>query len=119
MLTLPDFLESDERQSILNIAPAEASRPLSLLRDKHCEELAYPGTFLGQKRQESKDRSVKGQYSGICKSELRMSDRRAAMSVENISFTAKKLQMKTILGKSNVALRKCRSGTKDSLKAGN
>lgn len=49
MLTPPDFLESGERQSIQNVAPAEGSKPLSLFRDKYCEELAYPGIFLGQK----------------------------------------------------------------------
>ena len=119
MLTPPDFLESDERQSILNVAPAEGSRPLSLFRDKYCEELAYPGIFLGQKRQDNKDRSVKVHYSEICKSELRRSDRRAAMNVENIFFKAKKLQMKILLGKANVALRKCKSRKNDSLRAGN
>ena len=96
MLTPPDFLESGEPQSILNVAPAEGSRPLSLFGDKYCEELAYPGIFLGQKQQDNKDRSVKVQYSDICKSELRRSDRRAAMNVENISFKAKKLQMKIL-----------------------
>ena len=38
-------------------------------------------------------------YSEICKSELRRSDRRAAMYVENIFFKTKKLQMKILLGK--------------------
>ncbi|CAB4033998.1 Hypothetical predicted protein, partial [Paramuricea clavata] len=46
-------------------------------------------------------------YSEICKSELRRSDRRAAMCVENIFFKTKKLQMKILLGQSQVALRKC------------
>ena len=45
-------------------------------------------------------------YSDICKSELRRSDRRAAMCVENIFFKTKKLQMKILLGKSEIALRK-------------
>jgi len=34
--------------SILNVAPAEGNRPLSVFRDKFSEELAYPGIFLGQ-----------------------------------------------------------------------
>ena len=34
----------------VNVAPAESSRPLSVFRDKYCEELAYPGIFLGQSR---------------------------------------------------------------------
>ena len=39
------------------------------------------------------------------------------MCVENIFFKAKKLQMKTLLGKSQVALRKCR-GSNGTMKAG-
>lgn len=48
MFTATDFLEDDETQNILNIAPGEGNRPLSVFRDKYCEELAYPGIFLGQ-----------------------------------------------------------------------
>ena len=96
LLTSPDFLENDERQHVLNVAPAEGSRPLSVFGNKYCEELAYPGIFLGQKRQGNKDRIVKVHYSDICKSELRRSDRRAAMNVENIFYKTKKLQMKIL-----------------------
>lgn len=49
MLTSTDFLEDNERQIILNVAPAEGNRPLSIFRDKCSEELAYPGIFLGQR----------------------------------------------------------------------
>ena len=69
---------------------------MSVFRNKYCEELAYPGIFLGQKRQGNKDRIVKVHYSDICKSELRRSDRRAAMNVENIFYKTKKLQMKIL-----------------------
>lgn len=48
MLTVTDFLEDNERQNILNVAPAEGSRPLNVFRDKYPEELAYPGIYLGQ-----------------------------------------------------------------------
>ena len=54
----------------------------ALFRDKYFEELAYPGTFHGQKRSEDKDRLVSVHYSDICKSELRLCDRRAAMCVD-------------------------------------
>ena len=117
MLTATDFLEDSERAQIYNIAPGEGSVPLSIFRDRYSEELAYPGIFLGQKRPENEDRLVDVQYSEICKSELRRSDRRAAMCVENIFFKAKKLQMKIILGKSQIALRKCK-GNKRALTAG-
>ena len=59
MLTATDFLEGNDRQNILNVAPAEGNRPLSTFKDKHSEELAYPGIFLGQKRPENKHRMVK------------------------------------------------------------
>ena len=117
MLTATDFLEDSELQHILNIAPGEGSRPLSIFRDKYSEELAYPGIFLGQKRPDNEKRFVPVHYSDICKSELRRSDRRSAMCVENIFFKTKKLQMKILLGKSQVALRKCK-GRNGTIKAG-
>ena len=86
MLTAIDFLEDNERAQIYNIAPREGSVPLSILRDKYSEELAYPGIFLGQKRLENHDRLVDVHYSDICKSELRQPDQRAAMCIENIFF---------------------------------
>ena len=88
MLTVTDFLEDNEHQNILNVAPAEGNRPLSIFRDKHSEELAYPGIFLGQKRPENEHRMVKVHYSDVCKSEL---------------YKTKKLEMKIILGKSQIA----------------
>jgi hypothetical protein len=66
----------------------------SIFRDKYSEELAYPGIFIGQKRPDNTNRLTKVHYSEICKSELRRSDRRAAMYVENIFFKMKKSQMK-------------------------
>ena len=102
MLTSTDFLEDTKRQHIFNVAPGEGNRPLSIFTDKFAEELAYPGIFLGQPRTLIKQ----VHYSDICKSELRKSDRRAAMCVENIFYKAKKLQMKILLGKSTIALRK-------------
>ena len=86
MLTSPDFVTDNERQHILNVAPGEGNRPMSIFRDKYSEELAYPGIFLGQKRPDNTNRLTKVHYSEICKSELRRSDRRAAMCVELFSL---------------------------------
>jgi hypothetical protein len=86
MLTTPDFVTDNERQHILNVAPGEGNRPTSIFRDKYSEELAYPGIFLGQKRPDNTNRLTKFHYSEICQSELRRSDRRAAMCAENIFF---------------------------------
>ena len=110
MLTSTDFLDGSEREQIHNVAPGEGNRPLSIFRDTYSEELAYPGIFLGQKRPEDKQRLVSAYYSEICKSELKRSDRRAAMCVENIFFKTKKLQMRILLRKSQIALRKRKQG---------
>ena len=100
MLTASDFMTDHEREYILNIAPGEGSPPLSVFRDVYPEELAYPGFFLGQKRPDNNSRITDVYYSDICKSELRRSDRRAAMCIKNTFFKTKKLQMKILLGKS-------------------
>ena len=102
--------EDSERAQIYNIARGEGSVPFSIFRDKYYEELAYPAIFVGQKWLENDNRLVDVHYSDICKSELRQSDRRAAtcMCIENNFFKTKKLQMKILLGKSQVALRKCK-----------
>ena len=47
----------------------------------------------------------------------RRSNRRAAMCVENIFFKTKKPQMKILLGRSQIALRKCK-GNSRSINAG-
>ena len=81
MLTATDSLEDSERQQILNVAPGEVSRHLSIFRDKYSEQLAYPSIFLGQKRPDYEKRFVPVHFSDICESELRRSDRRSAMCV--------------------------------------
>ena len=112
MLTATKFLEENEPRCVFNVTPAEGNRPLSVFRDKHSEELAYPGIFLGEKRPDNDERLTPVYYSDICKSEFRRSDRRAATCVENLFFKAKKLQMKALLEKSQVALRKCKGNHK-------
>ena len=67
MLTATDFLSDSERVGIYSIAPGEGNRALSIFRDRHSEELAYPGIFLGQKRPDDKERLVSAYYSEICK----------------------------------------------------
>ena len=106
MLTSPDFVEDCERDKVLNFAPGESSHPISVFKDQYCEELSYPGIFCGQARADNKERNAPVYYSDICKSELRHSDRRVAQCIGNIFFKMKKLQMKIILGKCQIALRK-------------
>ena len=65
-----------------------------------------------QKRTDNKKKLKDVHYSDTCKSELRRSDRRAAMCIENVFFKAKKLQMKLLLGQSQISLRKCKLGNR-------
>lgn len=57
--------------------------------DKGCEDLAFPRTFCGLRRPPNKERPIKVTYGDIVKSELRNSDRRAAMNVENLFLKTK------------------------------
>ena len=103
MLTGQDYVEPTEYQAILNLAPGEGNRPKSIFLDKYSEELAYPDIFLGHARPENP--YVRTQYSDVVKSELLNVDRRAALNVENIFFKTKKLQMKLLTGRTQLALR--------------
>lgn len=92
MLTVNDFLEDNEWPQIYSIAPFEASVPLSIFRDRYSEELAYPGIFLGQKRSSNEEGLIEGLLNAL----------------RIFFFKTKKLQMKILLGKSQIALRKCK-----------
>ena len=68
--------------------------------------------FCGQRRPSKEERTVPVHYSDIVKWELRSVDRRAAQSVPNIFFKHKKLQMKQISDKVNLAIRSCKGKEK-------
>lgn len=90
MFTATNFVEDNEREYILNITPGEGSRPQSIFKDKFCEELVYPGLFLGEPRPGNEKRLVKINYSDIWKSELRRSDRRCAKAQRGMSELLRK-----------------------------
>ena len=46
LLSNTDFVEDSEPQRILNVAPGEGIKPLSIFRDQYFEELAYTGISL-------------------------------------------------------------------------
>ena len=77
--------------------------------DKDAEYLCFPSIFCGQRRPGNDDRLVQLHYSDIVKWELRSVDRIAAQSVPNIFFKHKKLQMKQISDKVNLAVRRCKN----------
>ena len=94
---------------VYTFAPGEGQHPLSLYQDKDAEYLCFPSIFCGQKPLSNDQRSVPVHYSDIVKWELRSVDRRAAQSVPNIFFKHKKLQMKQISDKVNLAIRRCKN----------
>ena len=93
---------------VFTFAPGEGQHPLSLYQDKDAEYLCFPTIFCGQTPPNRDERLVSVHYSDIVKWELRSIDRRAAQSVPNIFFKHKKLQMKQISDKVNLAVRRCK-----------
>ena len=94
---------------VYTFAPGEGQHPLSLYQDKDAEYLCFPSIFCGQKPVSNDQRTVPVHYSDIVKWELRSVDRRAAQSVPNVFFKHKKLQMKQISDKVNLAIRRCKN----------
>jgi hypothetical protein len=107
------LLEEENMQSKnYTFAPGEGQHPLSLYQDVDSEYLCFPTIFCGQRRLDNDDRLVPVHYSDIAKWELRCVDRRAAQSVPNIFFKLKKIQMKQINDKVQLALRRCKTDGK-------
>ncbi|XP_062602358.1 uncharacterized protein LOC134264070, partial [Saccostrea cucullata] len=106
--TLLDDASQDMNQ-IYTFAPGEGQRPLSLYQDQTAEYLSFPTIFCGKGRLQEDERQVRVSYADIAKWELRSVDRRAAQSVPNLFFKLKKIQMKQVTDKCNLALRKCKT----------
>ena len=108
--TLVDDADIDNKyDKVFTFAPGEGQHPLSLYQDKDAEYLCFPTIFCGQTPPSRDERLVPVHYSDIVKWELRSVDRRAAQSVPNIFFKHKKLQMKQISDKVNLAVRRCKN----------
>ena len=113
--TLVDDADIDNKcDKVFTFAPGEGQHPLSLYQDKDAEYLCFPTIFCGQTPPSRDERLVPVHYSDIVKWELRSVDRRAAQSVPNIFFKHKKLQMKQISDKVNLAVRRCKKVVKRS-----
>ena len=97
---------------VITFVPGEGQRPLSLYHDADAEYLFFPTLFCGQRRPSKEARTVQVHYSDIVKWELRSVDRRGAQSFPNIFFKHKKLQMKQISDKVNLAVRRCKGKEK-------
>ena len=107
--TLVDDADIENKyDKVFTFAPGEGQHPLSLNQDKDAEYLCFPTIFCGQTPPSRDERLVPVHYSDIIKWELRSVDRRAAQSVPNIFFKHKKLQIKQISDKVNLAVRRCK-----------
>lgn len=100
---------SRDMNQIYTFAPGEGQRPLSLYQDQNAEYLSFPTIFFGKGRLTDDKRAVHVSYADTAKWELRSMDRRAAQSVPHLFFKLKKIQMKQITDKCNLALRKCKT----------
>ena len=107
LLQEPDITQDGDR--ILSFAPGEGNRPLGIFMDKDSEFLSFPTIYCGKRQADNSERRVPVHYSTMCKWELRSQDRRVAMSVPNIFYKLKKLQIKQIQGSASLSLRKCKT----------
>ena len=99
-------LDPEMCPSTLTYAPGEGCKPLSIFQDKDVEYLAFPTIFCGQRRKEKK---YSVPYSDICKYELRSVDRRVAKNIPNMFFKLKKVQMKSVMAKRSLLMRRCKT----------
>ena len=117
--TLVDDADIENKyDQVFTFAPGEGMHPLRLYQNKDAEYLCFPSIFCGQRPPSEDERSVPVHYNDIFKWELRSVDRRAAQSVPNIFFKHKKLQMKQINDKVNLAIRRCKNKRKKITAAG-
>ena len=93
----------------MSFAPGEGNKPLGIFMDKDSEYLSFPTIFCGKRRPDNNARKIPVSYSTVVKWELRCQDRRAAMSVPNIFYKLKKLQIKQIQDSACISLRKCKT----------
>ena len=107
LLQESNIVENADR--IISFAPGEGNKPLGIFLDKDSEYHSFPSIFCGKRRPDNNERKVPVTYSTVAKWKLRSQDRRAAMSVPNIFYKLKKLQMKQIQDSACISLRKCKT----------
>ena len=108
--TMLDEQDIDQVKT-LTFAPGEGQTPLSLFQDKDAEYLSFPSIYCGErmKFEHVTNKNDKLHYSDLCKWELRAEDRRAAQSVPNLFFKAKKLQIQQVAQKGTLSMKRVQS----------
>ena len=91
---------------VVNVAPAENQKPVSLFATADAEECCFPVEFAGNRRKAPEGYA----YHEICKWELLNADRRFAYNAENLMFKVRKMQTKALAGAARLQLRKKQSG---------
>lgn len=99
-----DILE--DARDVLSVAPAEGYSPGSIFLDKHSESLSFTSLYCGEEMKAPNEYDIKVHYTDLCKSELRRTDRRVAGHMTHLLFKLKKVQMKHILDKASICMRK-------------
>ena len=107
LLQEPGITQHGDR--IISFAPGEGNRPLGIFMDKDSEYVSFPSIYYGKHQTENSDRLVPVHYSTMRKWELRSKDRRVALSVPNIFYKLKILQIRQIQGSASLSLRKCKT----------
>ena len=108
--TMLDEQDIDQVKT-LTFAPGEGQTPMSLFQDKDAEYLSFPSIYCGErmKFEHVTNKNDKLHYSDLCKWELRAEDRRAAQSVPNLFFKAKKLQIQQVAQKGTLSMKRVQS----------
>ena len=109
----PNEMEED---IVYSLAPGENQIPV--FRDELSEYKCFPTLFAGQKRPTNEERHRPVYLSEIYKAELRNVDPRVALNIPNIFYKAKILQIKSVIGRINLALRRVVGAKHNRLTAG-
>ena len=83
------------------VAPCEMNNPISLIKDRHAEELSfikiYGGEIVIDYLHQENSRESRISYQQVCKSEFRRYDRRCATNLTKLFYSYKKLVAKKLL----------------------
>ena len=108
--------EDAPHDKVYSVAPGENQVPV--FRDEMSEYRCFPTIFCGQTRPSNDERHRSVYLSEIYKAELRNVDPRVALNIPNIFYKAKILQIKSVIGRINLALRRVVGAKHQRLTAG-
>ena len=105
--TLVDDADIDNKyDKVFTFAPGEGQHPLSLYQDKDAEYLCFPTIFCGQTPPNRDERLVPVHYSDIVNGNCVVLTGELPSQFQIYSLNIKKLQMKQISDKVNLAVRR-------------